>query len=149
MLNMMTRGFLPYRAPNSGGPEIMQFSPYGDSMMGINTSFGVPSMPEPMPMQPPMPMPTPMGQSMFDQFNPGQPMFGQPFSDMNFMGGRRPMSGGATRPFAPPTLNTMARRAPRSAGLGFGAGYGGGGRAFGGSTYGTDAGGFNPYNQAF
>lgn len=151
MLNMMNRGFLPYQAP-SGGPAMMRFMPYGDSAVDIDTSetsMPLPPMQQPMTIQAPMSMQQPMPMQMTGQ-GP-MPMFGQPFSEMNFMGARRPVRGGQPRASAMSPLNMMLRRSfgrqsfgPRSAGLGFGAGYGGGGgggRGSIGSAYENDFGG--------
>ena len=158
MLNMMTRGFLPYQPPQAGGPEIMQFSPYGDSGMGIDAGMRPPSSfapPMPSSFAPPLPssfVPPPPPSSfqtpMFDQFNPTQPMFGQPFNQMNFSGMR-----GATRPGVSP-LNMMLRRSRGMRPRGFGQSFGqpGGqsfGQSFGQSGGEGDFSGLNPFGQTF
>jgi hypothetical protein len=163
MLNMMNRGFMPYQPAESGGPAMMRFLPTGDASEDVNTTYGgFPSSfapPMPSSFQPPAPMPTfDMGGigSMTDQFGPGQPMFGQPFNQMNLGGTRRPVSisgGGASRTAMSP-LNMMLRRARgmRSSAFGNGANRSFGrsfGQSFGQPSIESDFSGLSSFNQTF
>lgn len=101
MLNMMNRGFLPYRAPDGGGPATMQIGPDTTAAdAGAGTSPGAASSSYTNQSLTPIPFMQPFSQTQSYE----QPMV-QPFSATQPQQRNRQGS-----PFMQGMLNFMARR---------------------------------------